>query len=316
MRVDRRHSIFYWVIALIPLTSCACLFPGQRDANPQDRNPPNSNIQDSSIPDSNIQDSNTGITETAKGDSADWSPDSAAARQAGASRAAHQPAGSIHVQFDVHRVELPIEEQRQSLNLWKHLDESLGDPQLTALLARNGLRAGRGDRDAWPAMKSIIENAGGRMGTYRHVVDNGLSLLVNLDRTEGGESYFLHGRGGSLKGGSLPAGTKRIHVDYIAQDGDATRVILKLRPELEEARTRTRWVEQDGNVANVQDHEGVTFDELAVVIKLAPDEFAVLGSSEQADSGYLIGSRWLSSALGMKMHETVLFIRPQLVRVK
>ena len=300
MRVDRGYSTFYLVIALIPLSSCACLFPSQRDSNPQDRNP---------------QDPDTGITETSKGDSADWSPGTAADPQVVSARSEGQLAGTIRMQFDVHRVELPFADKRQSLDLWKHLNESLGDPQLTALLARNGLRAGKGDRDAWPAMKSVIENAGGRMGTYRHVVDNGLSLLVNLDRTEGGESYFLHERGGSLKGGNLPEGTKRIHVDYVAQDGDVTRVILKLRPELEEARTRSRWVEQDGNVANVQDHEGITFDELAVVIKLAPDEFAVLGSSEQADSGYLIGSRWLSSTLGMKKHETVLFIRPQLVRV-
>ncbi|GJM26039.1 MAG: hypothetical protein DHS20C16_24540 [Phycisphaerae bacterium] len=292
MRVDRRYLSFYWVIALIPFTSCACLFPKQVDSDPQD--------------------SNNGIAQSGNGDSQDWSADSVVDRSAGS---AGQHVGSIHMQFDVHRVELPIEEERRSLDLWKHLNESLGDPQLTALLARNGLRAGKGDRDAWPAMKSIIEDAGGRMGTYRHVLDNGLSLLVNLDRTEGGESYFLHERGGSLKGGSLPEGTKRILIDYAAQDGDATRVILKVRPELEEARTRSRWVEQDGNVANVQDHDGITFDELAVMIKLAPGEFAVLGSSEQADSGYLIGSRWLSSTLGMKNHETVLFIRPQLVRV-
>lgn len=300
MRVDQRYPTFCLVIALIPLTSCACLFPGQRDADLQQSDP---------------QVTNEVKAEAADSDSVGDGAVSSSERQAISARSASLPAGSVHMQFEVHRVELPIEHERRSLGLWKHLNESLGDPQLTALLARNGLRAGKGDRDAWPAMKAIIEDAGGRMGTYRHVVDNGLSLLVNLDRTEGDESYFLHERGGSLKGGSLPGGTKRINIDYAAQDGDATRVILKLRPELQESRTRSRWVEQDGNVTNVQDHEGITFDELAVVVKLGPGEFAVLGSSEQADSGYLIGSRWLSSTLGMQKHETVLFIRPQLVRV-
>ena len=304
MRVDRSHLAYYLVIALIPLTSCACLFPGQRD--------------------SSLTQSTSDNTNESQGESADWSTGDAgsdaeseptASGMSIATRSSGKPAGSVHMQFDVHRVEIPINGERRSLSLWKHLNESLGDPQLTALLARNGLRAGKGDRDAWPAMKSIIEESGGRMGTYRHVVDNGLSLLVNLDKTEGGESYFLHERGGSLKGGNLPEGTKRISIDYAAQDGDATRVVLKLVPELEEARTRTRWVENDGNVVNVQDNEGIRFDELAVLVKLAPGEFVVLGSSEQADNGYLIGSRWLSSMLGMQKHETILFIRPQLVRV-
>lgn len=220
------------------------------------------------------------------------------------------------MQFEVHRIELPIESERKSLALWKHLDESLGDPQLTALLARNGLRVGKGDRDAWLAMRTIIENAGGRMGTYRHVVDNGLSLLINLDRTEGGESYFLHERGGALKGGSLPEGTKRFRIDYFSQDSNEARVLLKVRPELQGAKTRSRWVEQDGNVSSVEDHSGIFFDEVSVSIGLGPDEFTVLGSSEQADSGYLIGSLWLSSTLGMQQHETILFIRPQLIRVQ
>ncbi len=232
--------------------------------------------------------------------------------------ASHAPTGigSVHMQFEVHRVEIPVESERQSLSLWKHLNESLGDPQLTALLARNGLRAGKGDRDAWPAMKTIIENAGGRMGSYRHVVDNGLSLIVSLDRAEGGESYFLHERGGSLKGGSLPEGTKRLHIDYFAQDGDQQSVLLKIRPALQEAKARERWVEQDGNISSVEDHDGIIFEEVAVSIALKPDEFAVLGSSRHADEGYLLGSLWLSSTLGMQKHETVLFIRPQMVRVR
>ncbi|NOX59227.1 MAG: hypothetical protein GXP29_10265 [Planctomycetes bacterium] len=225
-------------------------------------------------------------------------------------------AGTVRMQFDVYRVELPIESGRQSLDLWKHLDESLGDPQLTALLARNGLRIGKGDRDAWPAMRVMIERAGGRMGTYRHVVDNGLSLLVGLDQTAGGESYFVHGRGGSLRGGTFQAGTKRFLIDYETREDDSGGVLLKITPELWESRTRTRYVESEGNVRTVEDHGGIVFEALAALVSLNAGEFVMIGSSAQADSGYLIGSYWLTSMLSMKQHETVLFIRPQLVRMK
>ncbi len=123
----------------------------------------------------------------------------------------------VRLHFGVLRIELPENDIRHSLKIWNHVDENIGDPGLTAILARNGLRIGVADQDAWPALKAIFEENGGRSLSREHTAQSGLPLLVDLGEVKDGDTYFLHSRGGKLSGGSFNAGVKRFRHRLFAE---------------------------------------------------------------------------------------------------
>ena len=222
----------------------------------------------------------------------------------------------IRMRFDVLRIDLPVDRITHSLKIWNHIDESVGDPALTALLARNGLRLGVAERDAWPAMRTLFEENGGRSTRAERVVQPGLGLTIPLGQVENGDTYFLHCRGGRLQGGTFRAGSKSFQVEYALDEQDPARVFLRVTPQYREKRSKTKLVEQGGEILSVRDHEGVVFDELTATATVEPGQFLVIGSSAEAEKGFLLGSWWLTSRLNMQEYETVLCITPQPVRIE
>lgn len=222
----------------------------------------------------------------------------------------------LAMHFDVLRVDLPVGEIRHSLKVWNHLEESIGDPGQTALLARNGLRIGVGDESAWPAMRLVFEGNDARSTRAAHIASDGLGLVVPLGDTEDGATYFLHRRSGELQGGAFGAGRMILLVDYEADANDPSRVRLTITPEFREHKSRTRIVQQGGEIVTVHDQEGVVFHELAAAVTVEPGQFVVVASSTNADGGYLLGSRWLNSELDMQKYETVLCINVQVARTE
>ncbi len=222
----------------------------------------------------------------------------------------------LRMHFDVLRVDLPLETIRHSLKLWNHVDESVGDPGLTALLARNGFRVGVTDAGSWAAIRTILAENEARTTRVEHVALEDLPLVIPLGEVDEGESYFLHRRGGKLAGGAFHAGKKQIRVDYATDEKDPRRVTLRATPVVVEERMRTKLVAQGDRIVTVRDHEGQVFRELAATVTVGPGELLVIGSSAPADDGFLLGSWWLTSSLDLEKYETVLFISAQPTRVE
>ena len=55
--------------------------------------------------------------------------------------------------------------------------------------------------------------------------------------------------------------------------------------------------------------------ELSVEVAVRSGEFLVICGSVQADSGFLLGSWWLTSTLDLEQYETVLFVSAQPKRI-
>jgi len=216
----------------------------------------------------------------------------------------------VRMQFDVTRIDLPVREIKHSLKIWNHVDEAKADPRLTALLARNGFRLGVADRDAQPAIRTIFEENEARIGQVRHSATDGLPLMLSLGSVQEGSTYFVHRKDGGLIGETFNAGTMFLRIDYVMTDDKPPRVVLQVTPELREDRTRTRLVDRGGEIQAIQVHDGTVFDELSTMFTLKRTQFLVIGTSERAQKGYILGSWWLTSVLNMQQYETVLCVTP------
>ena len=239
----------------------------------------------------------------------------ASSASAGGRESLHSAGGPnltvVRMQFDVMRVDLPVREIKHSLKIWNHVDESKTDPRLTALLARNGFRIGVADRDAEPAIRTIFEENEARLGRARHDVDDGLPLMLSLGSVEEGGTYFVHRKDGGLIGQTFQAETMFFRIDYLVTDEQPPRIVLQVTPELRGERTKTRWVDQGGEIRSIRTYDGTVFDELSAMFTLEPGQFLVVGTSARAQRGYLLGSWWLTSELNAQEYETVLCITPQ-----
>ncbi|MCB9851030.1 MAG: hypothetical protein H6817_10055 [Phycisphaerales bacterium] len=222
----------------------------------------------------------------------------------------------LRVHFDVLRVDIPVDAVRHSLKIWNHIDESLGDPGLTALLARNGFRVGKSSQAEWPAIRTIFEHNGARVSRVARTVQEGAPLTVPLGKVEDGASYFLHKRGGGLGGGTLTAGRRTFLIDYAVDPNDPQRLVLRATPAFQEEKTHEKLVERDGEIVSVRDQEGRVFYDLSVETALSMGDFLVIGGSEPAEKGFVLGSWWLDSSLDMQQYETVLCISAQATRVE
>jgi hypothetical protein len=247
-------------------------------------------------------------------------PSGSGATPAADVRAADATAGNdLHVlrmHFDILRVDVPLGGLRHSLKVWNHIDESQGDPGLTALLARNGFRAGVGTVDDWPAIRAILERNGARVTRVARTAQAGAPMTVPLGNVEEGASYFLHRRGGGLGGGTFTAGRRAFRIGYALETGPQPKATLRVTPTFEESTISEKPVERGGEVMFLRDREGRVFRELMVEASLTPGEFLVVGGSRPAEKGYLLGSLWLESTLEMQKFETLLFVSAQPLRIK
>ena len=229
--------------------------------------------------------------------------------------AAQSDATVVRVHFDVLRVDLPIESTRHSLKVWNHLDESQSAPGRVALLARNGIRVGVADGSAWPALRAIFEANNARTVRRQDTVGDGLPRFFELGRVAEGDTYFVHTQRGALEGGTFAAGVKRLRIDYAIKEDAPQTVVVRVTPEFYEDEAQEKWVESGGEVVAVRDHGGVVFDELSATATLQPGQFLVIGGSERANRGLLVGSWWFNSTLDMRGYETLVCITPKVVRI-
>lgn len=222
----------------------------------------------------------------------------------------------VQMQFDVLRVELPLQSTRYSLVVWNHVDETQADPRLTELLARNGLRIGVASPDAWTPLRSLFESKRSRALRAVHAVQSGAPLSMRLGDVRPGESVFVHEKDGSLSGTTFQAGSKFLHVDYALDREDPRRTILRITPEIQKFSETKHWESAEGEFREAPRYEGQVFSELSTELVLEADEFLVIGVSEEANLRPLVGSRFLQREENNMIYETVICLTPKPVRTE
>lgn len=217
----------------------------------------------------------------------------------------------MQLAFDVLRVELPIDGVRNSPKVWNHVDELRLDPDLVARLRRNGLRLGAASSGSWPAIRAVLEGGGARTQKDQMLPQTGTPLAIECDSIGDSESIFSYGRDNRLVGKTFPAGQKIIRLDYEfhAQLGGYTDVRVSF--EVRHDRGEMTWERRDGVIRQAPASDRHVFEDLTTLMTLKPGEFLVLGTSDQADNEYLVGSRFLIHTASVEKVETLFFVTPQ-----
>ena len=226
---------------------------------------------------------------------------------------APRPSGGVQVvrlRFDLLHVELPIDDIRHARKIWNHVDEFRVDPELTVLLARNGLRIGAASLDAWPAIRAIFQAANARVRDSEQIIAANLPLKIDLGTIRDPETIFSYHRNGRLTGRTVVGGTKLVQLDYSYHPelGGCTQVHLAFF--IERDLGASDWEQRGGVIIEVPAIEHYRFDDIDVALTLNPHEFLVIGPSDAAVQEYLVGSRFLNRRRMGGLVETVVCITP------
>lgn len=217
----------------------------------------------------------------------------------------------VELHFDVLRVELPRGSIRHSTKIWNHVDELHVDPRLSPLLARNGLRIGVAEADAWPAIQAVLDANGARSTRRQHAVHSGYPLTLDVGDVHDGETFFHYDADGQLHGNAYGPGEKYVLLDYAVNPEHPAEVTLRITPEIHCESQDKSWTQEGGVYQEKPRYEGRMFSEFTTTVSLKPGQLLVIGPSEQAKLDFLLGSRFLEHDEGGVRYETLLFARPQ-----
>lgn len=220
----------------------------------------------------------------------------------------------VQLILEVVRAEFPVNQSRHSRKVWNHVDELRIEPELNALLSRNGLRVGVASTDAWPAISAVFDAAGAAVHSDQLAAQPGIPVNLPMAKITESESLFIHGPEGRLAGKTFSAGEKALTLDYAVRPefGNATDLVLHF--EVRQDRGVMTWERQaDGTTRQVPAMDRDVFDELATGVTLRDNEFLVIGQSA-AVADNLLGGSFLTRQLDRGKVELLLFISPRSFR--
>ena len=223
------------------------------------------------------------------------------------------PLSVVDLQFDLIRVEFDAENALPSQKIWNHLDMMRFDLGQATLLARNGIRAGVGSPEAWPALRAIIEGFGGQ--AYRDEVapPRGQPLVLDLGPVNQGAPIFCYDRHARLIGKSFQHGRRVISLDYAYHPEREIPIELRTGFEIRHDRGTMTWTKQGAMIRQVPSIDRHAFSDIILPCRVAPGEFLVLGVNGDSTGEFMVGRHFFTRKLEGINRETVLFFSPKIL---
>lgn len=220
----------------------------------------------------------------------------------------------VYLAFDVVSAEFMVDGVRHSRKVWNHVDELRIDPDVSARLARNGLRIGVASADAWPIMRAIFDAAGADVLRRQIVAQGSQPMTIPMGAVESGESIFSYSRDGRLAGKTFKGGDKLVIVDYSFRPALGGATDLGMNFEIRRTLDELTWQKRGGKIVHRAAVDRHVFDQLAVSVTVAVNEFLVFGVTDLVGTEYLVGSRFLCSTEAGVRREMLYCITPVPIR--
>ncbi len=216
----------------------------------------------------------------------------------------------VYLAFDLVSAEFAADGVRHSLKVWNHVDERRIEPDVSARLARNGLRVGVASADAWPILQAIFDAAEADVQRRQVVAQGTDPLTIPMATIEPGESIFTYGPDGRLVGKTFYSGDKLIVVDYSFRPelGPATELLLSF--EVRRVRDELTWQKRGHQIEQRVAVDRHVFDQLEVRVSVRANEFLVFGVTDLVGNEYIVGSRFLSLSRAGVRREILFCITP------
>lgn len=217
----------------------------------------------------------------------------------------------MDVDFQIMRVDVPIDSVRHSAKIWNHVRAGDLDPERVEILARNGVAVGIGAGEDWPALRAILTAARARVRTDQMLARSGLPVSVEVGRIDGTESVFSSRPGQRPAGRTFDGGSKLLHVNYAVEPALAGLVSLQLSLEIRKDRGEVSWQRVGGVLQQVPLYDQFPFDHLDVILPVGPGGFVIIGPTPDSDNDYWVGQRFFSATIDGRRHDTLLVIAPE-----
>ena len=218
------------------------------------------------------------------------------------------------VTFNILHVRAPVGTFSQSGKIWNHMDPAFLPGETVRLLHRNGLVVARGRADAWAPIRAILETEP-RVENAQNTltVNNGLPLILELDRQPKDQLLFLYRRDGTLAGAPWKASTNLLRIVYGVPPNAPDGLLLEIAPELRldsPAAQAPRGIER-WDPGREQAGRSLVIGELAFRVQLAPQEFVAIGPSPATrEVPYIMGSLFLTEERQGERLESMYLITP------
>jgi len=220
---------------------------------------------------------------------------------------------SVH--FQVLRIRGPAGLFSRSERIWNMLDENVLPIDQRALLARNGLRVAVGRQETWPEIKAILDGEQVEAFADQKVVQDGYPLPLFINTQPHLQTLFLIRPDGSMPGARFPQSTMALRLGYTVPVDEPDSVEVQLIPEVRlppyrppPTLTEHGWTEYPSI------EQGRPLWELACQVRVAPEQFLVVGPSSMVQQPHLTGTLLLCEKINGRDYESACFITPKLQR--
>jgi hypothetical protein len=143
---------------------------------------------------------------------------------------------------------------------------------------------------------------------------NGFPLMLEPDATPRDQTFFLFRPSGHLAGADYPQSVNNFRVEYTVPPTAPSEVVVEVMPEIRLTEARRP------PPATVEEFLGPRTEQVSRVIReltfkmqLGPEDFFVIGPSESAHSGHLIGSLMLCEQQEGRRYESMYFVTPRVM---
>ena len=203
------------------------------------------------------------------------------------------------ISFKVRTIMVPLGTVSRSQTLWRHVREVQVGAEKMTLLRKNGFRIAVGQRESWAPIEAILGNTPGlRLGAEQILEFSRTRMETELHANLGIKNLvvFYHtAHGGGLRGLRFPNCSLMFRVRNVIDRQFPDHVTIGVVPELRERapRQRARNIAPHG-WKFVDEYDGELIWDLAVQVRLAADEFLLIGPSEAVHgAASLIGRRFM-----------------------
>ncbi len=222
----------------------------------------------------------------------------------------------FHVLCDVLIAEAPGGVLSADQELWGHLREDSLGVQQSDHLARNGFRVGVGRSADFASVTRMIlqaREAQVRQGRLQFQAEGAMDVVLNPEIRR--QRAFVYAPDGSVSGDEYPAGVTICWVQAWHDIQNIDSVKLSLTPEIRHGRVRERYYSPGAQRMEQYRDVGRLFDEVKITLHQDRGQFVVVAPNLKADPALLVGRALLSRVDRGQTLETVLLVRPRVVRM-
>ncbi|MBN1343514.1 MAG: hypothetical protein JXQ73_12575 [Phycisphaerae bacterium] len=220
----------------------------------------------------------------------------------------------VAVYLDLLRVEVPLGAVSRSYKVWDELDEQCLGAECVVMLKRNGFRVAVGRPEAWPPIKSFLDDLSDTV-VYRDRFNlSGGASTVAISEGPDDRSVFFFRKDGTMAGSSFPASHSLFQIVHRLNPDDPSEVILKVIPEIRQNERKLEWSRRGERYVRVPVYEGRTFYELAVEVALSPGRFIVIGPGQEIELDAVVGRALLTREVEGRRYESIFVLTPRVIR--